>query len=154
LNGISLIICCYNSSRRLPATIEYIARQQCSIPWEVIVVNNNSTDNTAAVARAAWNKYAVDVPFSIVQESRSGLSFARKKGIDSAQYDLLLFCDDDNRLEKDYLQNAFNIMQAHENVAVLGGLSVAETEVKPATWFSRFSKFIRGRQADALNRNC
>ena len=44
--GISIIVYCYNSVLRLPKTLQHIGLQQTSISWEVIVVNNNSSDNT------------------------------------------------------------------------------------------------------------
>ena len=57
-NGVTIIICCYNSAQLLPPTIKHIAEQknQDNIDWELTVVNNNSTDDTGQVARQEWDK--------------------------------------------------------------------------------------------------
>jgi glycosyltransferase involved in cell wall biosynthesis len=54
--GVSVIVCCHNSSLLLPKTLEHLARQvvRPEVPWEVIVVDNASTDGTVAVARRCW----------------------------------------------------------------------------------------------------
>ena len=101
-DGISVIICCYNSSTLLPRTLEHLALQDVpeNILWELIIVDNNSNDDTAEVARKEWEKYKIDIPFKVVYESNPGLSYARQKGVKEASFELLLFCDDDNWLEK------------------------------------------------------
>jgi cellulose synthase/poly-beta-1,6-N-acetylglucosamine synthase-like glycosyltransferase len=55
--GVSVVICCYNSSQRLPQTLGHLLAQECEVdlPWEVIVVDNASTDGTAEVARSVWS---------------------------------------------------------------------------------------------------
>src|SRR4051794_7116729 len=99
--AISIIICCYNSSKRLPATLKHIAQQKMrsNILWEVIVVDNNSADDTKEVAVREWRKYNLSVPFKVVTEQKQGLIHAREKGYAEAAYQLLLFCDDDNWLD-------------------------------------------------------
>jgi len=51
--GVSVIICCYNSVKRLPVTLAHLKSQVVfgQIPWEVIVIDNASTDRTAEVAK-------------------------------------------------------------------------------------------------------
>lgn len=129
--GVSVIICCYNSASRLPETIKHLALQQVppEIPWEVIVVDNASTDNTKQTAQHEWNKYAVkNAGFSIVEQLTPGLSFARKRGIEQAQFEYLLFCDDDNWLFDDYVSIIFNTLSADLKIGVLGGCGIIEAE--------------------------
>jgi glycosyltransferase involved in cell wall biosynthesis len=137
MNGVSIIICCYNSAVRLPETLHHIAMQQVpeSILWEVIVVNNNSTDNTSEVAIQVWKKYNLCTQFRVINETNPGLSNARRAGILSAQYKYSLFCDDDNWLAHDYIKTAFRIMESHNEIGVLGGKSTAVCEIEPPTWF-------------------
>ena len=56
--GISVIVCCYNSAERLTETIKHLAGQNVPhyIPWELIVVDNASTDNTAEISIVAVEK--------------------------------------------------------------------------------------------------
>lgn len=110
------------------------------IEWEVIVVDNHSSDDSSAVAFASWKRYRCTAPFNVIAEPRPGLSFARKTGADAAQYELLLYCDDDNWLAPDYIRISFQQMQAHPNIGVLGGRSTACFEANEPAWFSRFEK--------------
>lgn len=73
--GISVAVCCYNSSGRVPGTLEYLAQQQVSkkIPWEIIVVDNASTDRTSKAARDSWPENA-PCQLRIVKEPKRGLS--------------------------------------------------------------------------------
>ncbi len=136
-NGISIIICCHNSAERLPQTIGHIALQQVPvhIPWEVIVINNASKDDTAEIAMDTWSEYGSKIPFRVIEQPLPGLSNAREKGIESAQYEYLLFCDDDNWLNKDYVKFAYEIMEANPQIGALGGHGMAKCEVEPPFWF-------------------
>lgn len=130
-NGISVIVCCYNSSTRLPETIKHLAFQKVPAPikWEVIIVDNASTDCTVAIAKAEWEKYNLnDVPFYIVNQPVAGLSHARNMGLSYATYENLLFCDDDNWLLDDYVKRVFQIMSNDSQIGVLGGCGLIEAE--------------------------
>jgi glycosyltransferase involved in cell wall biosynthesis len=137
VEGISVIICCYNSRERLRPTFEHIAKQEVSpeLDWEVILVDNNSNDGTAEHAREIWTDLPCDAPFHIIHEPRAGLSFAREAGISAAQYEYLLFCDDDNWLAGDYVQTAWELMEKDPSVGALGGYGIAECECPPPDWF-------------------
>jgi glycosyltransferase involved in cell wall biosynthesis len=122
--GISVIVCCYNSAARIAPTLQHLAAQQ-QFPftqWEVIVVDNASTDNTATKAVQVWNGIDGDKPpFKVIFEKTPGLSAARKKGIEESQFDFVLFCDDDNWLHENYLSIALNILKENPLIGALGG---------------------------------
>jgi len=141
-SGISAIICCYNSAARLPRTLEHLALQNVpkSISWELIIVDNNSNDDTAEVAKNEWGKYNLDISFKVVHEPIPGLSCARNRGVKEASFVLLLFCDDDNWLDKNYLQYAWEIMMSNPNIGVLGGRSEGYFEVQKPDWFKHFEQ--------------
>jgi glycosyltransferase involved in cell wall biosynthesis len=158
MNGVSIIICCYNSEKLLPETLKYISQQNVSdtLRWEVIIVNNNSSDKTKEIVRAEWNKYShkKNCSFQIVDEPNSGLSNARKKGLDSSNYDILIYCDDDNWLCEDYVQMAYNAMLLNESTAVIGGYGepVFENNHEPE-WFHLYaSSYALGIQNPKLNK--
>ncbi|WP_158638400.1 glycosyltransferase [Panacibacter ginsenosidivorans] len=147
--GVSVIICCYNSALRLPETLRHIYNQKVpeQIGWEIIVVDNNSTDNTSDVAMSEWRRYNNNIPFKVVHQEIQGLSFARSKGFENANYDILIFCDDDNWLRDDYIRYAFEIMQSNESIGILGGVSSGYFEVGKPFWFDAFMEsYAVGKQ--------
>jgi len=137
MKGVSLIICCYNSASRLPETLRYIAHQEVGsdIIWELIIVNNASTDNTVSVAKTEWEKYSCNTPFKIVDQPISGLSSARKKGIETSKHDYILFCDDDNWLDKNYVNIAFETMELHPKAGIIAGQTKGHFEIPKPFWF-------------------
>jgi glycosyltransferase involved in cell wall biosynthesis len=143
VKGVSVIICCYNSALRLPETIRHLARQNVSpgIPWEIIIVNNNSADDTKEVAHRELAGYDWgQARYKVVDEPRAGLSYAREKGVDEAAYNYLLFCDDDNWLDAGYLQTAYDFLEVHPGYAAVGGRSEAAFEegVVAPDWFGDY----------------
>jgi glycosyltransferase involved in cell wall biosynthesis len=142
MKGISIIVCCYNSALRLPETIKHIAGQlvNSDIKWEVIIVNNASTDNTSIVATKEWSKYSCKVDFKIVDQPIPGLSSARSKGIEVSNFEYLLFCDDDNWLDKNYVIIAYETMESHPDAGIIGGQSEGFFEIEKPFWFDVFSQ--------------
>ncbi|MFZ1798894.1 MAG: glycosyltransferase [Chitinophagaceae bacterium] len=147
MNGLSVIVCCYNSAYRLPETLRHLALQETNFAWELIIVDNLSIDDTVAVAEYCWKEYATDLPLQIVPATIQGLSHAREKGVTTANYEILIFCDDDNWLDKNYLQYAFDIMQSNASIGILGGRSEGAFEITKPAWFDRFGQaYAIGRQ--------
>jgi glycosyltransferase involved in cell wall biosynthesis len=147
--GVSIVICTYNGASRLPETIRYIAGQSVPnyIPWEFIIIDNASSDNTAEVARLEWGKYTCTKPFSIIPEPQPGLSYARARGFASAQYDYILMCDDDNWLDSHYVATVYEVMNTNPHIGALGGNGSLVFEEEPPDWVRSFSVYAAGRQA-------
>ncbi|WP_066834351.1 glycosyltransferase family 2 protein [Rufibacter ruber] len=147
--GISVVICCYNSATKISHTLAHLAAQKANtLSWEIVVVNNASKDNTRDVAVKAWHDLNSDVTFTIVDQDIPGLSAARDKGIATASYEYILFCDDDNWLQEDFLQRAFNCMEQNPAIGILGGQSEAAADILIPEWFSNKSLvFAVGKQA-------
>lgn len=137
--GVSIVICCHNSALRLPATLECLALQEVpgGVSWEIILVNNGSTDATTDVARAAWADIK-QIPLLVVDEPILGLSQARATGLRKASFEYVCFVDDDNLVGPDWISRVANTMHTHPEVAALGGPSVAVTQMAVPQWFHRF----------------
>ena len=137
--GISVVICCYNSSQRLPKTLQHLAEQlfgkHLDLAWEIIVIDNASVDDTSHVATEEWAKYKLAVPLHVLHQPIPGTGHARELGISHVKYDLILFCDDDNWLASNYLDLAYDIMISDEAIAGLGGCGSAVCETEPPEWF-------------------
>jgi glycosyltransferase involved in cell wall biosynthesis len=141
MKGVSVVVCCYNSSARLPKTLEYLAKQETSeeVQWEIVLVDNNSSDNTADTANYIWSKSGHPTNLNVVQEKRPGLSFARQKGIEESRYDVIVFCDDDNWLQRNYIETVFNKFNKNSELGALGGWCEPVFEENKPEWFDVFA---------------
>jgi glycosyltransferase involved in cell wall biosynthesis len=151
--GVSVIICCYNSSRRLPDTLKHLFLQKVpeNISWEIIIVDNLSTDDTRAAAETVEKNHNLNkISFKIIDQPNAGKNYAFEKGAEAARYEYLLTCDDDNWLDEDYVCLAFQIMQGNPNAGAAGGISIATTDGTIPEWFSQYQfAYAVGKQADS-----
>ena len=100
---ISIVLCTYNNADSLALTLEQLARQS-NVPehaLEVILVNNNSPDQTAEVAQRSVE--TSPIPIRYFFEGRQGLSFARNTGVEQAAGQYILFTDDDAEIPPDWV---------------------------------------------------
>lgn len=149
MKGFSIIVCCYNSAALLPATFSHLAKLSKPQGYEVelILVDNCCQDDTVAVARSLWDCFHQPFPLRVATEPRSGLSFARRRGISTSRYDYLLFCDDDNWLSPAYLRMASEILESVPGIGMLGGLGTPLYEAVPAYWPPDFYIYGCGPQS-------
>lgn len=152
-NGVSVVVCCYNSEKRLPETIGHLGVQKAdNIPWEIIVVDNASKDKTTAVAHELLQTHCNETEHKVVHESQPGLSFARIKGFEEAKYELVLFVDDDNWLCETYVSTVYESFLHNPEIGIIGGNGEAVFEIEPPTWFEKYhSNFATGEQANTGN---
>lgn len=148
MKGVSVVICCYNSALRITQTLQHLAVQKTNdLAWEVIVIDNNCTDTTAQVVAEFAKKHA-QLPLRLVQEPIAGLSHARKRGVHEANFETIIFCDDDNWLAENYVLNAHNLMNSDYSIGILGGNIKAEFEVEKPVWFDEYAGgYAIGEQA-------
>ena len=105
---ITAIVCTYNRCQSLLQTLESIAGSILpeSVEWEVLVVDNNSKDQTREVAESFCQRYPGR--FRYVFESQQGHTRARNRGVREARGDILAFTDDDVIVEPTWLENLTN----------------------------------------------
>ena len=135
-HGISFVLCCYNSEKVINESIQALQGQlNSSIPYEVILVDNNCTDNTVRIARDLWKR--ADVELKIVSERMPGLMHARKRGVAFATYDYISFVDDDNFVERDWVVKVSAIFDKMCNVGAIGSHNNPITDEPPPQWFDK-----------------
>jgi dolichyl-phosphate beta-glucosyltransferase len=119
---LSVIIPAYNEEKRIGKTLEaiqsYLGRQ--SYEWEIIVVNNNSSDATREIAEKAGVR--------VVDEKRPGKGYAVTAGMLVAQGELRLFTDADNSTSIDHLERMIPRIADGYDV-VIGSLAVLGARV-------------------------
>ncbi len=140
--GISVILCCYNSAKRIRETLAALSEQQFTSPvsCEVILVDNASTDQTSKIALTVWDELHTAIPFRMAWEPVPGLSNARKRGTLESQYNILVFCDDDNWLTQSYLQDIYEIFNSDPAVAACGGRGIPVFETTRPEWFDEYQE--------------
>jgi glycosyltransferase involved in cell wall biosynthesis len=138
--GISIVICCYNSASRLPKTLMALAQQEVGdVLWEIVLVDNASSDNTKTIARQQWLALKrANVELRIVDETNPGLSFARRKGVYESRFNYVIFCDDDNHLFPNYIADSFSIINGNEEIGALGGIGIALADKPLPEWFEKY----------------
>jgi glycosyltransferase involved in cell wall biosynthesis len=98
---LSVIIPCLNAGKTLGAQLEALARQKLDTPWELIIADNGSTDDTLQVARTYTNRFA---NFRIVDASdKPGQPHAMNVGVLQARAEYLAFCDADDEIGDGWL---------------------------------------------------
>lgn len=150
-NGVSVIIATYNGADRIGPTLESISTQKIvGFPVELIVVDNASDDDTAEKIRKKLDCFPENIETLIFTETTKGQAYARKSGLEAAQYEYIIYCDDDNRLSPDYLSTVFEIFESKENVGVVGGIGLLESDIEIPVWFESVqSAYAVGPQASA-----
>lgn len=123
----SVVICTFNGAYKLPSLLERLKLQQqtAEFCWELLVIDNNSTDDTAAVVRRYQQDWVADVPFHYHFEPRQGLAYARRCAIRHATSPLIGFLDDDNLPQSTWVYAAWQFGQQHPQAGAYG------SEVKP-----------------------
>jgi glycosyltransferase involved in cell wall biosynthesis len=148
--GVSIVICTFNGKHRLPNVLSSIIKQEPTVlyDFELIIVDNLSTDATTLFCNDYLSQAAISFPWKIVTEQTPGLNHARLKGLKEAQYEFVLFCDDDNVLSDNYLKIASEILVTNSEIGALGGFGIPVFEAEKPEWFDRYSySFAVGEQA-------
>ncbi|MBM3836640.1 MAG: glycosyltransferase [Verrucomicrobia bacterium] len=115
---VSVVIPCYNYAHFLPEAVESVARQTCR-DFEIIIVDDGSTDNTASVARQLIDTYQ-DLPITLIRQSNSGQpASARNSGIDAARGEYVLPLDPDDKIAPTFLEKAVNLIESDGKVGVV-----------------------------------
>lgn len=132
---LSVVICTWNRAESLQKTLESI--ENCRVPsgidWEVLIVDNNSTDATSAVCQFFLQKNPKR--YRCLLEKRQGKSFALNTAIENARGDIIAFTDDDVLVEPDWLFAVLVAFDAYDCLGVAGKIVPVWNSPKPA-WFS------------------
>lgn len=117
--SLTVAVCTYNRAGRLPKLIESLRALAAPIPFEILIVNNNSTDDTLEVLK----RLAIPHPVAlrVVTETRQGIPYARNRAVEEClDRDYMLFMDDDQLPEAHWIEAAINAFET-TNADCLGG---------------------------------
>lgn len=140
---ISVVVCTYNRSESLGATVKSLAAQTLpeSIGWEILIVDNNSTDETRQVVEDLQRRYPERIRYMF--ELKQGLSHARNAAIREARGEILAFIDDDETAAPSWLGGLTANLYTGE-WAGAGGPVLPKWERPRPNWLAIDSPFTLG----------
>lgn len=130
----TILVCTYNRASLLGPTLDSIAALDCpaGLDWEVLVVDNNSSDETRQVVEQRQSAYPVDLRYAF--EPRQGKSIALNTGHDLARGDIIVYTDDDVRVPPGWLEAAVRPLLDDAAIAYTGGPVRPMWERQPPAW--------------------
>jgi len=132
---ISVVITTYNRCAILPAAIESVLRQNASdLKYELIVVDNNSTDKTRQVVESFGTEEHKNVRY--IFEAKQGAAHGRNAGIAIARGKVIAFMDDDVRARMDWLFNIKQAFDASPHIECVGGRILPNWSSEPSPWLT------------------
>jgi glucosyl-dolichyl phosphate glucuronosyltransferase len=132
---VTILVCTYNRASFLSDTLSSLSGLTAeTVAWDVLIVDNNSTDATADLVREAQSWFPV--PLRYVFEPRQGKSIALNTGLAAVSSDIVVFTDDDVRVPSHWLEAASAPLAAAEGPDYTGGPARPLWEAQPPSWLA------------------
>lgn len=156
----SVVIATYNGAQRLPRVLDKLKIQLLreEINWEVLVVDNNSQDDTALIVASYAEKWREDSKLQYVFEPKQGAAYARFRGVQEANSSNLIgFLDDDNLPAENWVAEAYKFGCDRPQVGAYGGIIYAQLDTPEPHYFNQVKGYLtiynRGNQAFQYKRS-
>jgi GT2 family glycosyltransferase len=133
--NVTIGICTWNRAQLLEQTLARFGDLDvpAGVQWEVVVVDNNSPDDTQSVLA----RYRDQLPLVPLFEERQGQSYARNTAIEAARGELLIWTDDDVLVARDWLARYVDAARRYPEAAYFGGPVEPWYECEPPVWLKR-----------------
>lgn len=141
---VTFAICCRNGERYLKEVLEALCRQRhvAFDRWEILLVDNGSTDDTARIFDAISREANRQPEMRLIVEPEPGQRTARKCAVHNARGKWVCFVDDDNLLNESYLARGLEFAATARRVGAFGGSSVARLEAPAPPHFAGFASAL------------
>ena len=141
---LSIIICSYNRASYISGALDSLYHQSAGLDnFEAIIVDNNSTDNTAEVFKQ-WRSSHANGSFTYLTESKQGASFARNTGAEGAKGQWLCFMDDDAIANSNYVENIIKHIKTKPEAIGFGGRIIPKYIPSAPEWMSYYVSSLVG----------
>lgn len=143
----------YNGENRLPDVLERLREQinTQNFSWEILVVDNNSTDGTAQIVDDYQARWVADFPLRYCLEEQQGAAFARQQAVEKARGKFIGFLDDDNLPAPNWVVAAYSFGKTHPQAGAYGSQLHGNFESNPPDYIESIACFLaimdRGSQA-------
>ena len=139
---LTAIICTYNREKYIGPLLESIAANDLEkSEYEILLVDNNCTDNTREICKAFAEAHK-EVRFRYTTEPEQGLSAARNRGIKEAEGDIIVYIDDDALVDAHYLRDYAEWFKAHPDTMACGGPIEPLYETQEPKWMSPYTRAL------------
>lgn len=145
----SFVICTYNRAQSLTRCIESLCLQiYPSDDYEIVIINNNSTDNTTFVCDEFLISYPNHIIRSFVEEEQ-GISYARNRGVKEATGKFILFIDDDETIRENHLKLLAQYLKEYPYAELVASAVIPVYEAEVPKWMSPFTERLIGGTFEA-----
>lgn len=136
----SVVVPVFNRAAASVATVQSVLAQETAFPYEVIVVDSSSTDDTGARMRSL----AASVPgrMRYVCKPEEGISAARNAGVAAARGEIVAIVDDDVKVHAGWLDALVETYRLHPDAWCVGGRIIVQLPETRPSWFSRHSTVV------------
>lgn len=132
---VSIIIPTYNRGSLLPKTLDsFCAQNYPHDKFEIIVANNNSSDNTGEIIADYCTKYE---NIKTIFESRQGVHYARNSAAKVTKGDILYYTDDDMIADKDLLKEIVKVFELDAMIGTVTGMIIGKFDIDPPKWVKK-----------------
>lgn len=140
---VTIAICTLNRAESLRLTLASLAamRMPPGIEWEIVVVDNGSTDHTSRMLREHGGVIHV-------YEPQRGISNARNRAVEVARGDYIIWTDDDVIVDPNWLTAYLEAFRRWPDAAVFGGKIVPKYEGTPPKWIAEAEGMLSGTYAE------
>ena len=133
---VSIVISTYNRCGLLEGALQALLSQTAAdVAYEILVVDNNSTDQTRSAVQALAMRNQQKLKYLF--EPKQGLSYGRNTGVAAATASIIAFTDDDVRVSADWVRRIKAGFEANPDIDFLGGKVVPRWPAEPPPWLTR-----------------
>jgi glycosyltransferase involved in cell wall biosynthesis len=131
---VSVVIPTYNRSALLRNAVNSVLAQDFARPFEIVIVDNNSQDDTQSVARALVAEHPGKVHY--VLETEQGNAHARNRGVRTARAPIIAFLDDDVTVDSNWLATLSQALETRKDLSFVGGKVLPQWSGTPPSWLT------------------
>ncbi|MDJ1174982.1 hormogonium polysaccharide biosynthesis glycosyltransferase HpsE [Roseofilum capinflatum] len=134
----------YNGANRFPEVLDKLRQQTGveSLSWEIILVDNNSTDSTAQVFQEYQKTWDLNIPLRYEFEPEQGAAFARQRAVKKSESELIGFLDDDNLPSDNWVYSALKFAQEYPQAGAFGSQIHGQFESPPSEEVKPLLRFL------------
>jgi glycosyltransferase involved in cell wall biosynthesis len=147
----TVAICTFNGAKRLPNVLDRLQEQvSTDFLWEIILIDNASTDDTATIIRSYQDGWRLSAPLRYCVEPKQGLTYARRCAFEAAKSGIIGFLDDDNWPDSQWVSNAYSFSCKYPKAGAYGSYIYPIFESEPPPGFDRISFYFALRTEEAV----